>query len=129
MYEPPVPTFCALREATRLLLLAIQYQAKQLGEGDFRRMQEVDTLYHIVEMIRAGVCRTTRTLHITEVPGLHAALDSLPPSWKRRLVEAIVGETTGQAYHGALIPLVPRELVGTNPRLPAVKPEQPPQWP
>ncbi len=97
-----VQTFCALVEVSRLLFLAVQSQMTRLGEGDYEPSPEVSVLYRLYELIRVGVCEETRTLTSTQMPALSPLLNQLPPMWKRRMVDAIVGEQSRQCYHGRI---------------------------
>lgn len=96
-------SFCALVEVSRLLFLAMQAQMMRLGDGDYEPAPEVSVLYRLFELIRVGVCQETRTLEGTKMPGLAPLLNQLPPAWKRRLVDAIVGEQSGCCYHGRVV--------------------------
>lgn len=125
-----VPSFCALAECTRLLQLTIAMQLARFMEGDYRRIPELDTLYKLQELIQYGVCRKTRTLEVAEMPGMQRLIESLPLPWQRRLIDAIIGEHTGQVGHELPIAQVQaqdRALVATNPQMRAVRPPQRPQ--
>lgn len=96
----------------------------RLGEGDYEPAPEVSVLYRLYELIRVGVCIETRTLACREMPGLAPLLKQLPPVWRRRLVDAIVGEQSGQCYHGRVILPLPEVVI---PQPLRARREQPPR--
>lgn len=101
------PTYCALVVATRLLLLAVQVQLANLLRGHPEvGVSEIDVVGRLLYMIRAGVCQQTKTLNKDEMPDLSSLLNQLPPSWRRQLIDAIIGEQAGRAMHDAPLGLM-----------------------
>lgn len=101
-------SFCALTEASRLLMLAVHAQLTQHGHGNFEVVREVAIMMQLYSLIRAGICTETRTVNYTEIPGLRPLLSQLPSAWERRMIDAITGELSGYAYHGKVIVPLPQ---------------------